>query len=597
LVLALCTAALAAVPAVAFSAPIKTESVGFANTGSYTTHANHFNKDGLPSSCDDTVEPAWMVPTMTTTPAQTAYRVFSFHSRIQETACITTAVSTLASCTGTNAVMSESYAPSYDPANITTNWLGDLGDTDETAYSFVVGGGGTCDTVIDRDDPSGSCPGVTLTWTSDHPWANFAPQIGGLAAVGRELSSASDIWAGDPAVAHQWLRCDAGGSGCTAIPGATDAKYVPSDADIGHALEVQETATESGVTSTSLASDPTMPVVIPAIVRDDSLGAGDSAMPQKLSISGTPSSCESPKSAPAPMGFNEFHLYDKFTVTSLINEPTCMFVAGTPCSIGVIAVYSPKFVPASIAQNYVADDSAYERLSYTLPAGATTETVRSDWSGFNSCPHYTMLFGTVAPFATASPAVSGAAVEGGALTTSNGEWGGSPSFQQSWLRCDVDGNACEPIAGATGASYTPRAADVDHRLRSRVTATEVNRSSADSAPSPVIGRDVTPPHGTLKLGRTNLEQVLKRRYIPVTVTCDERCAVTVRAARKGKRIAAGRGTAAPGTEKKLKVKLTRRARRTLRRVRIVRFRLDAKFTDARGNASSARKNAKLRRKR
>ena len=67
------------------------------------------------------------------------------------------------------------------------------------------------------------------------------------------------------------------------------------------------------------------------------------------------------------MGFNELHLYDAFTVTSLINEPACMFVESTPCSLGVTAVYSPAFVPTSIAQNYVADDGHSEALSYTLP--------------------------------------------------------------------------------------------------------------------------------------------------------------------------------------------------------------------------------------
>jgi hypothetical protein len=587
--------AIAAMPACSYAATVSSQAVGFASSGTYPTHANHFNKDGVPSSCDDTVEPAWMVPTMTTTPAQTAYKVFSFHSRIQETACITASVST--ACTGTNGVMSESYAPAYDPANITTNWIGDLGGTDQTAYSFVAGGGTTFDTVLDRDDPAGSCPGVNLTWTSDHPWAISEPFIAGVAAVGRQLTSSFDIWAGDPAVGYQWLRCDAAGGGCGDIPGATGASYVPTDADIGAALALRETGTEGGITSTSLLSRPSSAVFIPAIVRDDALGAGDASMTQKLNVSGTPSSCQAPKSAPAPTGFNELHLYDRFAVTSLINEPACMFVEGTPCSFGVIAVYSPTFVPTSIAQNYVADDGHSEALSYTLAPAGTSAVVRSDFGGFNNCPHYTMLIGSIAPFATASPSLGGPSTEGASMTTTNGQWGGSPSFRQAWLRCDADGNACGPIAGATGASYTATAADVGHRLRSRITATEVNTSSADSAPSAVVTPDATPPHGTLKLGRTNLNKVLKRGIIPVTATCDEDCAVTVRALRRGKKIASGKGAAKAGAPAKLRVKLTRRARRSLRKLKVVRFQLAATFADARGNTASARKRASLRRKR
>jgi hypothetical protein len=232
--------------------------------------------------------------------------------------------------------------------------------------------------------------------------------------------------------------------------------------------------------------------------------------------------------------------------------------------------------------------------------------VVSSWDSSFPCPQYTLLVGSEAPFATASPALGGAAVEGSPQTTTNGVWGGSPSFQQSWLRCDADGDACEAIAGAGGASYTPAAADVGHRLRSRIAATQVNTSSADSAPSAVIGPDVTPPHGTLALGRANLNKVLRSGFIPVTATCDENCAVKVSAVvskqaakRLGRkrRIGSGKGTARLGSRSKLRVKLTRSARRALRTKRLVRFQLVATFADARGNAAGVRRKAALRRKR
>jgi len=594
--------ALAVLPASAGAATIGSDGWGMSGT-LQTNHVNRFNRDGVPSTCPN---PITKVPTQTTGPESLAYRSRLWKSYIEQAACVTASITT--ACSGGDAIMSETYSPSYDPSAITSHWIGDLGDhpPDQTAYSFTVPGGAQFETVVDEVSSTANCPGVNVTWTSDRPWANLEPIVRGVAAVGREIRTNQDVWQGDPAVSEQWLRCDAAGSGCAAIPGATDLAYVPTDADIGHALALRESATENGLTSTAF-SRATRPVIIPAIVRDDSLAAGDASMTQKLAPTNTPSTCDTPKAAPGATGFNQLHLYDAIPITSLINEPLCVSVQhGFDCFLSLTTVYSPSFAPAQIQQNYVADDGLSGALSYTLAAGATSVAVHSDTSGLNQCTHYTMVVGSMAPFATASPALGGPAVEGLPETTTNGEWGGSPSFRQSWLRCDGDGNACEPIAGASGASYTPKAADVGHRLRSRITATQVNTSSADSAPSAVIAPDSTPPRGTIALARTNLKRVVKRGFIPVAATCDENCTVKVSAVvskkaanRLGKRrrIASGSGSARPGTRSKLRVKLTRRARRSLRKRQLVRFQLVATFTDARGNAAGVRKKAALKRKR
>jgi hypothetical protein len=65
------------------------------------------------------------------------------------------------------------------------------------------------------------------------------------------------------------------------------------------------------------------------------------------------------------------------------------------------------------------------------------------------------------------PQLTGVATVGSLLTiSSNGSWSPSPAgFSYRWLRCDVDGSACFPIAGATTSSYAPASADAGHRLR------------------------------------------------------------------------------------------------------------------------------------
>ena len=544
---------LCTLPAQAGAATVGTQAFGLAGAPgpNLPAHANHFNRDGFASTCPN---PAFKAPTETTTSEQHAYKSRKFNNYILEDACITASLSTL--CSGADAVMSESYSPSYDPSNIRVNWIGDLGDNPpaKTSYSFIVAAGQPFETVVDEEASTANCGGVTVTWTSDRPWTMGPPYISGVPAVGRELA-AGEFWNDDPALGYHWLRCDAVGSGCAGIPAATGATYTPADADIGHAIALRETATLSGVTSTSVPSHATQPVFIPAILEQGSLASGDSSITQRLATTGPPSSCETPKSAPAPAGFGEAHLYDAFTVRSFINEAACIVVEQAVLCAVLTTAYSPAFVPGQVAQNYVADDSTLGDMSYALAAGSTSTAVVSDYMGFNTCPQYTIVVGSLAPFATASPALSGPAAEGAPQTTTNGEWGGSPSFLQAWLRCEGDGNACEAIPGALGASYTPTAADVGHRLRSRVTATQVNTSSADSAPSPVIGPDRIPPHGTIALGRTNLTKVVKRGFIPVTATCDENCTVKVSAVvskkaakRLGKRrrIASGRAAPSPG---------------------------------------------------
>lgn len=72
----------------------------------------------------------------------------------------------------------------------------------------------------------------------------------------------------------------------------------------------------------------------------------------------------------------------------------------------------------------------------------------------------------VAPVNTAKPTVTGIAQVGRRLTASAGTWD-QPNLAHAyqWLRGST------PIAGARSATYTPRAADVGHRLSVRVTAT------------------------------------------------------------------------------------------------------------------------------
>jgi len=97
--------------------------------------------------------------------------------------------------------------------------------------------------------------------------------------------------------------------------------------------------------------------------------------------------------------------------------------------------------------------------------------------------------GPTTPTATAAPAISGTAVVGNALSTSNGSWsgGGALSYGYVWARCDLAGAGCVPIAGASAASYTLTSADQGATLRATVSATNsAGSSSSTSSPSAVV---------------------------------------------------------------------------------------------------------------
>jgi hypothetical protein len=84
------------------------------------------------------------------------------------------------------------------------------------------------------------------------------PAISGSAVAGRTLTAAHGAWAwGATALALQWLRCDAAGSGCVAVAGATGLTYPLGTADVGSTLRVRETASNafgSGPPATSAPS-------------------------------------------------------------------------------------------------------------------------------------------------------------------------------------------------------------------------------------------------------------------------------------------------------------------------------------------------------
>lgn len=104
-----------------------------------------------------------------------------------------------------------------------------------------------------------------------------------------------------------------------------------------------------------------------------------------------------------------------------------------------------------------------------------------------------------APANTSLPTISGTAQQSQTLKADPGTWSGSTpiNFSYQWRRCNVAGGVCKNISGATNSTYVLVAADVGHRLRVAVTATNSSGSVTEhSRPTDVVQRPQAPRNTT-----------------------------------------------------------------------------------------------------
>ena len=98
--------------------------------------------------------------------------------------------------------------------------------------------------------PIAAAPPVSVT----------VPTVSGTAGAGHTLTAGDGTWTGTAPLDfdYQWQRCDADGTDCVDIAGATDDSYDLTDADVGHAIRVEVTASnaagDDGATSAPTAA-------------------------------------------------------------------------------------------------------------------------------------------------------------------------------------------------------------------------------------------------------------------------------------------------------------------------------------------------------
>lgn len=382
---------------------------------------------------------------------------------------------------------------------------------------------------------------VTAGVATAAPANNSLPSISGAARQGQTLTLTQGTWTGAPAatvtITDLWESCT--GGVCSAIsPQPAGRTYALTAADVGHAIEVAETAND-GTGATTVSSGPTATVtalppvitVFPSIAGTAQEGSVLTLIPGQWTNSPTITNqwehcniaglgCQAVLGAagptytvgPSDVGFTIEVLETATNSGGTANKstlPTSVVVA-PPTEISAPSISGVPQQGSLLSENHgtwTGNPTSYgyqwERCvngacvailganspTYTptaLDVGAAILVAETAINiGGPSAAVNSPVTGVVTtpagvvpiPASISPPTVSGLAQQGQTLLEANGAWSNNPStYSYQWVSCGNGG--CTPIPGATAQAYTPTAADVGHAIVVLETATNIGGSSA-----------------------------------------------------------------------------------------------------------------------
>jgi Ca2+-binding RTX toxin-like protein len=143
------------------------------------------------------------------------------------------------------------------------------------------------------------------------------------------------------------------------------------------------------------------------------------------------------------------------------------------------------------------DDDVWSRdfWAETVDCGEGPGGADEDSDAAFADPADTLSVRAEPPFNTSPPTISGTPQQGQTLIATSGTWLGSPTaFAYSWFRCNLEGDNCLEVSGATASSYLLTAGDVGARMRAGVEAMNPGGSDfAFSDPTAPVAAAPPPP--------------------------------------------------------------------------------------------------------
>jgi hypothetical protein len=338
-----------------------------------------------------------------------------------------------------------------------------------TGQTYVLGAEDVAHTIRVQETASNSfgssspvSSSATAAVTPPAPSNVSAPTITGTAQQGQTLTEHHGTWTNTPtSYAYTWLQCDSLGTSCLAISGATAQTYVPVAGDVGHTLEVQETASNVSGPGAAATSNATATVT----------GAPVPVNTSVPTITGT---------AQQGQTLTEHH-------GSWTNEPTSYAYQWQQCDT---SGNSCKAISSATSQTYVARG---EDVSHTISVQETASNVSGPGAAVTSSATAAVT-GVPVPVNTSVPTITGTAQQGQTLTEHHGSWTNEPtSYAYGWLQCDSLGTSCLAIPGAASQTYVPTNGDVGHTLEVQETASNAGGASSPSTSATTAVVTAAPP--------------------------------------------------------------------------------------------------------
>jgi alpha-tubulin suppressor-like RCC1 family protein len=400
------------------------------------------------------------------------------------------------------------------------------------------------------------------------------PTISGEAKDEKTLTASTGTWTGSLPITYgyQWESCNTSGESCTNISGATNSTYAIAHEEVGHTIRVKVTAKNSaGEATATSAQTATVAASAPANTALPVI-SGKAEVGQLLSVSngtwtGTPTikytyqweSCIS-KTCKAITGATESsyrvigsQLSDtlRAVVTgenvagkaSADSAETATIAAGPPVNTTLPAIsgkpeegqtlsastgawagtepftYTYQWTTCNSSGESCSNISGATSSTYKLTSSSVGQTLRIVVTAKNSVESTkatssasSVVIAPSPPSNTGLPVISGTARDGITLSASTGTWTGTTpiSYAYQWQSCNLAGEECHNIEGATSYTYTLTSANLETTLRVVVTASNeiasISATSADSAEvEPGAPSELEAPSIT---GTPNVDQTL-----------------------------------------------------------------------------------------
>ena len=311
--------------------------------------------------------------------------------------------------------------------------------------------------------------------------------LAGSAQAGSAPTITDNTWAGQTLVATaaspadastlEWWQCDATGANCTDTTVAGPDSPALVTGDTYYVVETGTTAATSATTA-PVTADPPANSAAPVI-------SGTATVGDTLSVQ-----TDGTWGPPSPASFTYQWLdCSSAGCSPILGQTTSSYTLGSG-DVGY--------------QVEVAETPVYDGTT-TFDAVDSNASARV---GETTLPQH-------------APAISGTAQVGQTLRASAGTWSPTPTgYAYQWESCGVLAIDCSSIAGATGATYSPPAAEVGHVLEVAVTAFVYSTATGPiiSAPTGVVAATAVPVPLQPTLTPTSTVQIVAS---PKTATVDE----------------------------------------------------------------------------